>query len=171
MDPLTTEAAPADRQESWPERVFLALAMIGILALCAIVTVTVVSRTLYRPLIPDDVLIVREVMVAAILLPLAAVTARRAHIAVTIFTDRLGPRAKSLLSALGHVVGTVLAGALLFAGFRLFVGAWQSGDYFDGDIYVPMWIGYATFLVALAAFLLRLLIMLARDLRGLRRSP
>lgn len=130
--------------------------MIGISALCLTVTITVVSRALYRPIIPDEVLIVREIMVAAILFPLAAVTAARAHIAVTIFTDWAPPRVQTALSILAHLVGIIFATWLFIAGWRLLAGAWTSGEYYDGDIYVPMWIGYASFVLAIGVFLVRL---------------
>ena len=165
MDPLSGSETShnTQSQETWPERVFTALAMTCTALLCAIVTVTVVSRWLYKPLIPDDVLIVRELMVAVILLPLASVTASRAHIAVTVFTEWLGARGKTALSAFGHLVGFGFVTGLIWAGSRLFSSAWESGEYFDGDLYIPIWIGYAVFLVALIAFALRMGVQLVRD--------
>lgn len=170
MDPLSSETEASKEQATLPERVFLALAMVGICALCLIVTITVVSRAIYKPLIPDDVLIVREVMVVAILFPLAAVTASRAHIAVTIFSDWLGRRGKGVLSVLAHLVGVVFASGVWFAGWRLFAGAWDSGEYYDGDIYVPMWIGYGTFVGAFTVLVLRLVAMLFIDIKRLRQG-
>ena len=170
MDPLNPDEGD-NSTGTWPERALLFLAMVGIGLLCAIVTITVVSRTIYRPIIPDDVLLVREVMVAAILLPLAVVTAGRAHISVTIFTNWTSARTKIWLSLLGHLVGTAFASLLLFAGWRLLVDAWLAGEYFDGDIYLPSWIGYATFVLALLLFVLRLLAMLWADVRDLRGTP
>ena len=163
MDPVENTEAKA---ETWLERVLVVLAMLGLVLLCLIVTVTVLSRWLYRPLIPDDVLLVRELMVGVILLPLAAVTARAAHISVTVFTDWLDARALGVLARLGHVVGLALVIALIWIGGRLFLGAWQSGEYYDGDIYVPMWIGYAVFTLALGAFALRLAFELVRPRRS-----
>ncbi len=165
MDPLSPDSESTQDKASLPERVFLTLAMTGICALCLTVTVTVLSRTFYKSIIPDDVLIVRELMVATILFPLAAVSANRAHIAVTIFTDWVGPKGKNLLSIFAHIVGVTFVTFMLVAGFRLFSGAWESGEYYDGDIYIPMWIGYATFLAALILFLVRLIVNLIYDLR------
>ena len=132
--------------------------------LCLVVTITVFSRWLYKPIIPDDVLIVRELMVAIILLPLASVTAARAHIAVTVFTNWLGGLCKIVLSALGHFTGLVLVTGLIWAGGRLFWSSWKSGDYFDGNIYIPAWIGYAVFLLALMAFAIRLAVQFMSDM-------
>ena len=164
MDPVRgSDGGAVGGDESWLERTFTALAMVATGLLCFIVTLTVVSRWVFRPLIPDDVLIVRELMVAVILLPLASVSARHAHIAVTFFTDLAGPRTHSVLERLGYLVGLLFTSALIWAGSLLFMSAWSSGEYYDGDLYIPMWIGYATFLVALAAFGLRLAVLLFRS--------
>lgn len=173
MDPLkASDLAPentvaAGATASWPERWLTVLAMLAVALLCAIVTTSVLSRWLYGALIPDDVLLVRELMVAVILLPLAAVTAARGHISVTVFTDWAGTRSQHALSLLGHVIGLLFVGALLWAGGRLLAGAWASGEYYDGDLYIPLWLGYAVYVVGLAAFLARIAIMCGRDIARL----
>lgn len=169
MDPVRgSDGDTVGGHESLLERTFTALAMVATGLLCFIVTLTVVSRWVFRPVIPDDVLIVRELMVAVILLPLASVSARHAHIAVTFFTDLASPRTRSRLEKLGYCVGLLFTCALIWAGGRLFISAWSSGEYFDGDLYIPMWIGYATFLVALTAFGLRLAALLVRGIAAPR---
>lgn len=167
MDPLGGNSLPPATRPVQPsslEHAFTVLAMVCIGLLCLIVTITVLSRWLYRPVIPDDVLVVRELMVAVILLPLAGVTAHRAHISVTVFTNWVAGRGTAFLSALGHCVGLMFVSWLIWAGWRLFHSAWTSGEYYDGDIYIPMWIGYAVFLVALMTFAGRLIAMIRRDI-------
>ena len=169
MDPLNDHqfspdiSVAAGATASRFERSLTVLARLAVALLCLIVTTSVLSRWLYGALIPDDVLLVRELMVAVILLPLAAVTAGRGHIAVTVFSDWAGPRAQFALSLLGHVVGLLFVAALLWAGMRLLTGAWASGEYYDGDLYIPLWLGYAVYVVGLAAFLARLGVMCGRD--------
>lgn len=153
---------------SMPERILLYLAMISIGLLCLIVTISVISRAVYRPLIPDDVLVVRELMVAAICFPLAAVTAARSHIAVTVFTEWVPMRGRALLSVVASLFGLVFTLSLMFAAFRLFSGALASGEYYDGDIYIPTWIGYATFVLAMGIFAARLVVTCYHDIRVLR---
>jgi TRAP-type C4-dicarboxylate transport system permease small subunit len=101
-------------------------------------------------------------MVVAIILPLASVTARRMHIAVTVFTKWASVRTKQNLSTVGKAVGLLFVGMLLWASVRSLVGAVDSGEYYDGYIYIPIWIGYAVYVLGLAAFFLRLLLSIVR---------
>lgn len=153
-----------------PERVLADLAALGIAFLCIVITVTIASRWLYRGIIPDDVLIVRELMVVVILLPLAAVSAKRAQIAVTIFTKAVRGRGAALLSGFGNLAGVFFIGALLAAGLRMFMGSWTSGDYYDGDLYIPMWLAQGVYTLGLGAFLIRLIANVIADIRAVARG-
>jgi TRAP-type C4-dicarboxylate transport system permease small subunit len=157
-----SQVATGPESESRAERFLTALGMLAIGALCAIITVIFLSRWLYHPFIPDDVLIVRELMVAVILLPLASVTANRLHIAVTVFTDGKPDKTRLILSRFGNAIGLVFVGLLLLAGARSMLGAIETGEYYDGDIYIPVWIGYSVYVLGLAAFFLRLLVSVIR---------
>lgn len=170
MDPLTSaDLKPA--QVIWPERVLTSLATAAVAMLCLLVSVGVVSRIVGRPLIPDNVLLVQEMMVAVILLPLALLTAVREQIAVTVFTQHAGLRAQHLLAVLGHLVGLIFGGVLLWASSRLLRRSLATGDYYYGVLDIPMWIGHALFAAGVGAFVLRLLIMLWIDLSCAVRPP
>lgn len=166
MDPLGKGLTPL--RPIWPERRFGDLANLGLALLCLVVSITVVSRWLWRGVIPDDVLWVQELMVVVVLAPLGLVTAAREHIAVTIFTERAEERSKRYLACLGHLVGLIFVGFLTWAAWRLFADAWASGEYYEGELRVPHWIGYGLFFAGLSAFALRLLAMLGHDLAGRR---
>lgn len=168
MDPISTGGLPAV-QPTGPERSLAVAATSALAALCLLVTVGVLSRLVGHPIIPDNVLLVREAMVAVILLPLAAITAMRDHIAVTVFTDHLRERGRRLLAILGHVVGLVFAGALVAAARSLLAQSWASGEYYYGTLEIPLWIGHALFLLGAGAFALRLLALLVRDTAALVR--
>ncbi|SOD99467.1 TRAP transporter small permease [Caenispirillum bisanense] len=165
MDPVSHELPPVEATKG--ERLLGALSMVGLGLLALIVTVTVVSRWVGRSIIPDDVLLVQELMVAVILLPLGLVTAARQHISVEVFTARVSPRTLAVLSALGHGLGLLFALLLLAAGAKGFLGAWKTQDYYNGVLHIPMWIGQAVFVFAMVLFALRLAIMIVHDLRRL----
>jgi TRAP-type C4-dicarboxylate transport system permease small subunit len=153
MDPVSHSRA---------EGLLLLLAALAIAVLCAIVTLTVVSRWFDWLLSPDEVLLVRELMVAVILLPLAAVTARRLHIAVTLFTGRIAGRCRRQLARLGGAVGLLFVGLLLWAGIRNLAGAVATGEYHDGEMQLPVFVAQAVYVLGLGACCLRLVVQLVR---------
>lgn len=163
MGPLSQADLPACKP-AWAERALSTLAAVALAVLCSIVTTTVVVRAASFALIPDDILLVQELMVAVILLPLAAVTAQRQQIAVTVFTERMGLRGKAVLALLAHVVGVIFAGALFTVGVKSALAAHASGEYFDGVLYLPTWLGWAVFSLGTGAFLLRLILQFGVDL-------
>ncbi len=162
MDPLSRDLAASE--PTWAERRFGDLANLALGLLCLLVTISVVSRWLYRNVIPDEVLWVQELMVVVVLAPLVLVTAAREHIEVTIFTKRAGETAKRRLACLGHLVGLVFVGFLVWAAWRLFTDALASGEYYEGELRLPHWLGYGLFFAGILAFGLRLLALLAGDL-------
>ncbi|MGL1833486.1 TRAP transporter small permease [Rhodocyclaceae bacterium SMB388] len=165
MDPLSAdELKPA--RATWAEGLLAQIATAAVAMLCVLVTVSVLSRLLGQPLIPDSVLLVQEMMVLVILFPLAVLTAMREQIAVTVFTQRAGERSQRLLAAVGHVVGLVFGGVLLWASSRLLMRSLATGEYYYGALDIPMWIGHAVFALGAAAFVLRLVVMLLIDLNG-----
>lgn len=168
MEPVSTSELPPV-QPTRLERLLAVLATAALAALCILVTVGVLSRLVGYPIIPDNVLLVREAMVVVILLPLAVITATRDHIAVTVFTDGAGRTMQRLLGVLGHIVGLVFAGALVAAGQNLLMRSWNSAEYYYGALEVPTWIGHALFLLAAVVFALRLLALLVRDVAALHR--
>ncbi len=123
MDPLSRPLPPADTL--WLERRFGGLASLGLALLCLVVSVTVISRWLYRGIVPDDVLWVQELMLVVVLAPLGLVTAAREHIEVTIFTEKAGHKAKRRADLPGARGGIVLRhhpGACRLAPLRVRLG-------------------------------------------------
>jgi len=148
------------------EKLCVSLAMLALLILCILVTVSVVSRWLSMSFIPDYVLLVQELMLWVILFPLAVVTAQRSHIAVTFFTERFKDKNIILLNIIAHFIGVVFAGGLLWSAIRLFMSALESKEYYDGDLYLPLWLGYAIFVLGLLLFFGRLFLVLTEDIRS-----
>jgi TRAP-type C4-dicarboxylate transport system permease small subunit len=144
------------RAISAAERVLLAISLGALGLICLVVTYTVIARTIHTPLIPDDVQIVRQLLVVVIIFPMAAVTALRMHIAVTIFTEKLKRGAKRSLIVFGDVLGLALFTVLLAGSVELFTASFTSGEYFDGDIDIPYWMVHGAYMVALAVLWLRM---------------
>lgn len=151
------------------ENLALSIGAAAILLMGAMITLNVGLR-LFGLALPDSIVLVRELMVAAIVLPLAAVTAARAHIAVEVLADLMPARVSAALVLLGWVVGLVAITPLVWAGWRELVQSWQSGAFFFGDLGWPKWPGRLVFVIGMTGFWLRLVALAVHDWRILRRD-
>lgn len=147
------------------ESILLALGALAVMLLGVLIASNVVARSVFGTSIPDSVIIVQELMVAAILMPLAATTASRAHICVEFISDKFGARVKSWLIVMGTVIGMLALIPLIYAGWRELVSNWSSGSFYFGDLALPKWPGKLIFVLGFGACWLRLLEMAIRDTR------
>jgi len=152
------------------EKILLGLGAAAVILLGLLITTNVIARAIFATGVPDSVTMVRELMVAAILLPLAAATAARAHVAVAFVSDRFSARFRSFLIILGSVMGMIALSALIFAGFREFTSVWSKGSFFYGDLNLPKWPGRLLFLIGIGATWLRLAELAWRDTRAVLRG-
>ncbi|MEJ8475283.1 TRAP transporter small permease [Roseibium algae] len=148
------------------ERLLLDLAVCAIFGLGLLITLSVMSRGLFNSGIPDTVVLVRELMVAAILLPLAAATANRAHIAVEFLANMLPPRTQVWMIVFGSLIGLLALMPLLYAGWREAAKTLSNGSFYFGDLNVPKWPGRVLFLLGLSFCWVRLFIMFISDLKA-----
>lgn len=147
------------------ESVLWSLGALSVIALGLMITANVAARALFQSGIPDSVIMVRELMVAAIVLPLGAATAARAHVAVEFVTNRLSPRKRSYLIVFGSIMGMLALMPLLYAGWREFAGTWSKGSFYFGDLGLPKWPGRLLFLIGIAVCWVRLAELAIRDTR------
>jgi len=152
------------------ENVLLGLGALAVILLGVLIAGNVVARAAFGTSFPDSVMMGRELMVAAILLPLAAATAQRAHVCVEFISDRMGPRTKSWLIVLGSVTGLLALTPLLYAGWRELMSNWASGSFYFGDLGLPKWPGRLLFLIGIGACWLRLAELAIRDTRTILRG-
>ena len=149
------------------ESVLWSLGALAVIALGLMITANVAARAIFQTGIPDSVIIVRELMVAAIVLPLGAATAARAHVAVEFVTNSLSARSRSYLIVLGSLIGMFALLPLLMAGWRELSGTWIKGSFYFGDIGLPKWPGRLIFLIGIAVCWVRLAELAIRDTRTL----
>lgn len=148
------------------ERGALMLAGLCIVALGLMITLTVVSRNLFGWGIPDDVVIVRELMVGAVFLPLAYVTAGYSHITINFLFKRLSKNAKLWMLSLGSLISLLILLPLAVSAWLGFFHAASSGAYFFGDLELPEWPGRFAFFTGAALFITRLSIICVTDIRA-----
>jgi TRAP-type C4-dicarboxylate transport system permease small subunit len=145
------------------ETMLLGLGALAVMLLGVLIAGNVVARAAFGTSIPDSVIIVQELMVAAILLPLAACTAARAHVSVEFITDRFPPRLRSWLIVMGSVIGLFALSPLIYAGGRELISNWNSGSFYFGDLGLPKWPGRLFFVLGMGACWLRLAEIAIRD--------
>ena len=151
----------------WLENAGVVVSSITIVILAGVITTSVVGRTFFGSMIPDDLVISGELMVTLVALPWAYITAERGHIAVELFTNWVSDRARIKLDILAAVVGLAMIGPLTWAtGIAL----WQAidyGSYFDGEFFLPEWPGRSMFFLRFFMMLIRLFLILAEDIARL----
>lgn len=147
------------------ETLLLGLAALAVLTMGVMITLNVILR-LFGTSLPDSVVLVRELMVAAIILPLAAVTAARAHVCVEVLTNMLPARTTDGLILIGWIIGLIAFAPLVFAGWRELASTWSNNSFYFGDLSLPKWPGRLLFFLGMTAFWLRLLVILVQDGRS-----
>lgn len=152
------------------ERLLVDLSIISVLGLGFLITATVILRAVFNSGVPDAIVMVSELMVAAVVLPLAATTASRSHIVVEFVSNRMPPRIRDGLVIFGSVFGLLALAPLIWAGWREVTHTIASGGYFFGDLNLPKWPGRVIFLVGVTFCWLRLAIMVWRDAGAMRRG-
>lgn len=159
-----TTAAPGPRVLQILERLLLTLSAASILAICAIIFLGVFTRAVFNWSLPDAEIIVRDLMIASIILPLAYVSAERSHIAVDVFVNQMPARARPWIDLLGTAVGFLVLLPIAYGGWKGFSTAWLDGNYYYGEFDLPEWPGKLAFFLGYAVFVLRLLSLLIADL-------
>ena len=157
-------AVPGPRVLRALEKALLAMAVVSILSICAIIFIGVVTRALFNWSLPDAEIFVRDLMIASIILPLAYVTAERAHIAVDVFVSLMPIKAKRWIDLLGSAIGFLVLLPVAYGGWQGFSTAWSDGNYYYGEFDLPEWPGKFAFFVGYTVFVLRLFTLVIVDL-------
>jgi TRAP-type C4-dicarboxylate transport system permease small subunit len=150
------------------ERLLVDLSIVSVLGLGLLITANVFLRAVFNSGIPDSTVLVAELMVAAVVLPLAATTANRAHIAVEFVANQMPQKISDGLIVFGSVFGLAALTPLIFAAWREAFHAFEAGSFFFGELHLPKWPGRVIFLAGMIFCWLRLLVMVISDIRLLR---
>ncbi|WP_339951028.1 TRAP transporter small permease [uncultured Albimonas sp.] len=135
-----------------------------IIAAGVYITLGIVLRAVFNSGVVDELVIVGELMVAAIVLPLALVCAQRGFIAVEVVSGLFGARGQKSLDLLSDLVGLFAVVPLLAAGGLALSHVVADGSFHFGMLDLPKWPGYAAFVIGYLMFLIRLVDLLVLDL-------
>lgn len=148
------------------EFVFETIGAISVVVLCLLIVAIVICREFFGFGVPDGIIIVRELMVLAILFPLSAATAKRAHVSIEVIANLFPDALNRWIAVFAALVGVVLVTALLLGGWEQFTKAFESGSHHGGDLFIPKWISRGAFVLAFGFVLLRMLNIFWVDLRA-----
>ncbi len=137
------------------ERIAIAIAAVAVLVAGAIICINIAGRTVFRFGIPDAEIIIQDLMVLAVMLPLATVAGRRAHIAVDVLVRRFSPRTQRRLNATMGMLSVLFLIPIVWSGWANFASAWRTGGYYDGGLEIAEWPGRLAFLVGMLIFVAR----------------
>lgn len=152
------------------EQLFVDVATVAIILLALLIFADVVALNLFNAAVPDTVIIVRELMVLAIAMPLAAATTKRAHIAVEFVTSQLPTGLVNWLVVFGSLFGALALTPLIWSGGRELVHQWSTGSAFYGDLNLPQWPGRLAFVIGISLCWLRLVVMVFADATTILRG-
>jgi TRAP-type C4-dicarboxylate transport system permease small subunit len=162
--------AGAPRLLAGPARV-LALAGGGVLlALVGLTVASVLGRALLDRPVPGDFELIELGAAVAVFACLPYAQLAGANVIVDLFTQRLGPRGRAVLDALGGAVFAAIAGVLTW---RLALGGLDFRQYGETTMVLrlPVWWAFPPMVVSGALLTLCCLYTTGRDLRAaLRRS-
>ncbi|CAD0187209.1 hypothetical protein RUESEDTHA_04121 [Ruegeria sp. THAF57] len=130
----------------------------------------VVARFVWNSALPDTTVIIPELVVAAIMLPLAFGTRERQHISVDVFTNRLPGKVKASLFVFGTFIGLLALTPLLWFSIQDLIKVIERGSIFEGEFNLPKWPGRAFFVAGLGLCWVRLWAMLFGDIRRIRAN-
>lgn len=148
------------------ENILLGIAGACIVSLCALITITVLTRSFFGFGVPDDVIIVKELMIGAIVLPLAAVSSARAHIAIEFLYNRFSPKVQTWLIAFASMFALIALFPITYAAFLKLAHVLEVDAYFFGHLSLPKWPGNLAFFVGMAFFCLRMALLFLQDLKA-----
>lgn len=145
------------------ETLLMALSALSILVICTLIFSGVVTRALFNWSLPDAEIFVRDLMIAAVILPLAYVAANRSHIAVDVFINLMPKAVRPWSDLLASLCGFLFLLPIAYGGWKGFYTAWGDGNYYYGEFELPEWPGKLAFCIGYIVFVLRLFSLVIVD--------
>jgi TRAP-type C4-dicarboxylate transport system permease small subunit len=158
---------------AWLGRLALWLLLLGTVGLIASMLVGVADVVgtdfLGRPLL-GTLEFTESTMVLVVFGALAYAQERRAHIRVELLYSHVGPRGKSLMEAVTHIVAFIFFALVAWQGYVELLYSWEIKESTMGSVRFPLYPARVLLLVGVALLLLRLAIDIAQDIGRLRRG-
>ena len=158
---------------AWLGRLALWLLLLGTLGMIAAMLVGVAdvvgTEFLGRPVL-GTLEFTESTMVLVVFGALAYAQERRAHIRVELLYSYVGPRGKSFMEAVTHVVAFVFFALMAWQGYVELLYSWEIMESTMGSVRFPLYPARSLLLIGVALLLLRLAIDIVQDIGRLRRG-
>lgn len=158
---------------AWLGRLALWLLLLGTVGMIAAMLVGVAdvvgTEFLGRPLL-GTLEFTESTMVLVVFGALAYAQERRAHIRVELLYSYVGPRGKSFMEAVTHIVAFIFFALVAWQGYGELLYSWEIKESTMGSVRFPLYPARTLLLLGVWLLLLRLAIDIVQDIGRLRRG-
>jgi len=158
---------------AWLGRLALWLLLLGTVGLIAAMLVGVAdvvgTEFLGRPLL-GTLEFTESTMVLVVFGALAYAQERRAHIRVELLYSHVGPRGKSFMEAVTHIIAFLFFALMAWQGFVELLYSFEIMESTMGSVRFPLYPARTLLLIGVLLLLLRLAIDIVQDIGRLRRG-
>lgn len=158
---------------AWLGRLALWLLLLGTVGMISAMLVGVAdvvgTEFLGRPVL-GTLEFTESTMVLVVFGALAYAQERRAHIRVELLYSYAGPRGKSFMEAVTHIVAFIFFALVAWQGYVELLYSWEIKESTMGSVRFPLYPARVLLLVGVVLLLLRLAIDIAQDIGRLRRG-
>jgi TRAP-type C4-dicarboxylate transport system permease small subunit len=158
---------------AWLGRLALWLLLLGTVGMIAAMLVGVAdvvgTEFLGRPVL-GTLEFTESTMVLVVFGALAYAQERRAHIRVELLYSHVGPRGKSFMEAVTHIVAFVFFALVGWMGYVELLYSLEIKESTMGSVRFPLYPARVLLLLGVALLLLRLAVDIAQDIARLRRG-
>lgn len=158
---------------AWLGRLALWLLLLGTVGMIAAMLVGVAdvvgTEFLGRPVL-GTLEFTESTMVLVVFGALAYAQERRAHIRVELLYSHVGPRGKSFMEAVTHIVAFIFFALVAWQGYVELLYSWEIKESTMGSVRFPLYPARVLLLLGVWLLLLRLAIDIVQDIGRLRRG-
>jgi TRAP-type mannitol/chloroaromatic compound transport system permease small subunit len=148
----------------------LLLGTVGMIAAMLVGVADVVGTEFFgRPLL-GTLEFTESTMVLVVFGALAYAQERRAHIRVELLYSHVGPRGKSFMEAVTHIVAFLFFALMAWQGYVELVYSWEIMESTMGSVRFPLYPARTLLLIGVLLLILRLAIDIVQDVGRLRRG-
>lgn len=158
---------------AWLGRLALWLLLFGTIGMVAAMLVGVAdvigTEFLGRPVL-GTLEFTESTMVLVVFGALAYAQQRRAHIRVELLYSQVGPRGKSFMEAVTHIVAFIFFALVAWQGYVELLYSWEIRESTMGSVRFPLYPARSLLLLGVSLLLLRLVVDIVQDIGRLRRG-